>query len=189
MLATYGADADIRKAFDVGAPGYLLKDATRDELFRAVRAAGILDVRLEDEASRFRCCRPRREPRLLSFKELQAVGFTCAPLPGLWLAFNHANELAKTWSRLNTGSRSEFQTGSLPRCSRFARPLNSARCSPAVEGRGSLTKSPSRCFRISSLAATWPGTGDPQGTGNGWIQPWKMIEDRACRPNRSSVDR
>ena len=35
----YDTDADILKAIEAGATGYLLKDATRDELFRAVRAA------------------------------------------------------------------------------------------------------------------------------------------------------
>jgi DNA-binding NarL/FixJ family response regulator len=39
VLTTYDTDADILKAIEAGATGYLLKDATRDELFRAVRAA------------------------------------------------------------------------------------------------------------------------------------------------------
>ena len=39
VLTTYDTDADILKAIEAGATGYLLKDTTRDELFRAVRAA------------------------------------------------------------------------------------------------------------------------------------------------------
>jgi DNA-binding NarL/FixJ family response regulator len=39
VLTTYETDADILKAIEAGATGYLLKDATRDELVRAVRAA------------------------------------------------------------------------------------------------------------------------------------------------------
>jgi DNA-binding NarL/FixJ family response regulator len=39
VLTTYDTDADILKAIEAGATGYLLKDATRDELVRAVRAA------------------------------------------------------------------------------------------------------------------------------------------------------
>jgi DNA-binding NarL/FixJ family response regulator len=39
VLTTYDTDADILKAIEAGATGYLLKDATRDELFRAVRTA------------------------------------------------------------------------------------------------------------------------------------------------------
>jgi DNA-binding NarL/FixJ family response regulator len=39
VLTTYDADADIVRAVEAGATGYLLKDAPREELFRAVRAA------------------------------------------------------------------------------------------------------------------------------------------------------
>ncbi len=39
VLTTYDSDADILPAIEAGATGYLLKDAPRDELFRAIRAA------------------------------------------------------------------------------------------------------------------------------------------------------
>ena len=39
VLTTYDADADVLPAIEAGATGYLLKDASRDELLRAVRAA------------------------------------------------------------------------------------------------------------------------------------------------------
>ena len=39
VLTTYDTDADIVRAIEAGATGYLLKDTPRDELFRAVRAA------------------------------------------------------------------------------------------------------------------------------------------------------
>jgi DNA-binding NarL/FixJ family response regulator len=39
VLTTYDTDADIVRAIEAGATGYLLKDTTREELFRAVRAA------------------------------------------------------------------------------------------------------------------------------------------------------
>lgn len=38
VLTTYDSDADIVPAIEAGATGYLLKDAPRDELFRAIRA-------------------------------------------------------------------------------------------------------------------------------------------------------
>jgi len=38
VLTTYDADHDINRAVEAGAAGVLLKDAPRDELFRAVRA-------------------------------------------------------------------------------------------------------------------------------------------------------
>lgn len=39
VLTTFDSDADIVRAVEAGATGYLLKDAPRQELFRAVRAA------------------------------------------------------------------------------------------------------------------------------------------------------
>ncbi|MDY7086488.1 MAG: response regulator transcription factor [Actinomycetota bacterium] len=39
VLTTYDTDADVLPAIKAGATGYLLKDATRQELFRAVEAA------------------------------------------------------------------------------------------------------------------------------------------------------
>lgn len=39
VLTTYDSDADILLAIEAGATGYLLKDTSREELYRAVRAA------------------------------------------------------------------------------------------------------------------------------------------------------
>jgi DNA-binding NarL/FixJ family response regulator len=39
ILTTYDTDADITRAISAGAIGYLLKDAPREDLFRAIRAA------------------------------------------------------------------------------------------------------------------------------------------------------
>ena len=39
VLTTYDTDSDVLPAIEAGATGYLLKDAPRGELFRAVRAA------------------------------------------------------------------------------------------------------------------------------------------------------
>lgn len=39
VLTTYDTDGDVLPALEAGATGYLLKDASRDELVRAVRAA------------------------------------------------------------------------------------------------------------------------------------------------------
>jgi DNA-binding NarL/FixJ family response regulator len=38
VLTTYDSDADILRAIEAGATGYLLKDAPREELFRAIRS-------------------------------------------------------------------------------------------------------------------------------------------------------
>ena len=39
VLTTFGTDADITRAIDAGATGYLLKDAPREQLFAAIRSA------------------------------------------------------------------------------------------------------------------------------------------------------
>jgi DNA-binding NarL/FixJ family response regulator len=39
VLTTYDSDADVLPAIEAGATGFLLKDAPREELYRAVRAA------------------------------------------------------------------------------------------------------------------------------------------------------
>jgi DNA-binding NarL/FixJ family response regulator len=39
VLTTFGTDADITRAIDAGATGYLLKDAPREQLFNAIRSA------------------------------------------------------------------------------------------------------------------------------------------------------
>jgi DNA-binding NarL/FixJ family response regulator len=39
VLTTYGTDADITRAVEAGVTGYLLKDAPREQLFGAIRAA------------------------------------------------------------------------------------------------------------------------------------------------------
>ena len=38
VLTTYDSDADILRAIEAGATGYILKDAPREELYRAIRA-------------------------------------------------------------------------------------------------------------------------------------------------------
>lgn len=39
VLTTYDTDSDVLPAIETGATGYLLKDAPKEELFRAVEAA------------------------------------------------------------------------------------------------------------------------------------------------------
>lgn len=43
VLTTYDSDADIVRAIEAGATGYLLKDTPREELFRAIRAVAAGD--------------------------------------------------------------------------------------------------------------------------------------------------
>jgi DNA-binding NarL/FixJ family response regulator len=46
VLTTYDTDSHVLPAIEAGATGYLLKDAPRDELFRAVRSAARGEVAL-----------------------------------------------------------------------------------------------------------------------------------------------
>ncbi|SFQ67416.1 DNA-binding response regulator, NarL/FixJ family, contains REC and HTH domains [Amycolatopsis arida] len=74
VLTTYDTDSDVLPAIEAGATGYLLKDAPRDELFRAVRAAARGESVLSPAvASRLmgRMREPAREP--LSQREVEVL--------------------------------------------------------------------------------------------------------------------
>ncbi|WP_328617515.1 response regulator transcription factor [Amycolatopsis sp. NBC_00355] len=74
VLTTYDTDADVLPAIEAGATGYLLKDAPREELFRAVRAAARGQAVLSPAvAGRLmgRMRRPARGP--LSQRELEVL--------------------------------------------------------------------------------------------------------------------
>ena len=56
VLTTYDSDADILRAIEAGATGYLLKDTPREELYRAIRAAAKVtydETRLTDVTLKF----------------------------------------------------------------------------------------------------------------------------------------
>jgi DNA-binding NarL/FixJ family response regulator len=77
VLTTYDTDSDVLPAIEAGATGYLLKDAPREELFRAVRAAARGEAVLSPSvASRLmgqlRTPAPGREP--LSQREMEVLG-------------------------------------------------------------------------------------------------------------------
>jgi DNA-binding NarL/FixJ family response regulator len=76
VLTTYDTDSDVLPAIEAGATGYLLKDAPREELFRAVRAAARGEAVLSPSvASRLmgqlRTPAPGREP--LSPREMEVL--------------------------------------------------------------------------------------------------------------------
>jgi DNA-binding NarL/FixJ family response regulator len=75
VLTTFDTDSDVLPAIEAGATGYLLKDAPRDELFRAVRAAARGEsVLAPSVATRLmgQLRSPTREP--LSQRELEVLG-------------------------------------------------------------------------------------------------------------------
>ncbi|HVX44563.1 MAG TPA: response regulator transcription factor [Mycobacteriales bacterium] len=74
VLTTYDTDSDVLPAIEAGATGYLLKDAPREELFRAVRAAARGEAVLSPAvATRLmtQVRRPTTEP--LSARELEVL--------------------------------------------------------------------------------------------------------------------
>jgi DNA-binding NarL/FixJ family response regulator len=75
VLTTFDTDTDVVPAIEAGATGYLLKDAPREELFRAVRAAARGEAVLSPAvATRLlgQVREPAREP--LSQRELEVLG-------------------------------------------------------------------------------------------------------------------
>ncbi|OZM72170.1 DNA-binding response regulator [Amycolatopsis antarctica] len=75
VLTTYDTDSDVLPAIEAGATGYLLKDAPREELFRAVRATARGEAVLSPAvASRImvQMRAPAQEP--LSARELEVLG-------------------------------------------------------------------------------------------------------------------
>ena len=75
VLTTYDTDSDVVAAIEAGATGYLLKDAPREELFRAVVAAARGEAVLSPAvATRLmgQVRQPPREP--LSQRELEILG-------------------------------------------------------------------------------------------------------------------
>ena len=75
VLTTYDTDADVLPAVEAGATGYLLKDAPRTELLRAVRAAARGESVLSPSVAR-RVLGQVREPAEdpLSPRELEVLG-------------------------------------------------------------------------------------------------------------------
>ncbi|OLF10287.1 DNA-binding response regulator [Actinophytocola xinjiangensis] len=75
VLTTYDTDSDVLPAIEAGATGFLLKDAPREELFRAVRAAARGQAVLSPSvATRLmgQMRQPASEP--LSQRELEVLG-------------------------------------------------------------------------------------------------------------------
>ena len=79
VLTTYETDADILRAVEAGAAGYLLKEAPPDELFQALRTAATGETVLSPQVAtrlmrRFRS--PQLEPsqREIEILELLAAG-------------------------------------------------------------------------------------------------------------------
>lgn len=74
VLTTYDSDADILRAIEAGATSYLLKDAPREELFRAIRAAARGDsVLAPTVAARLMTRMRARSEENLSAREIEVL--------------------------------------------------------------------------------------------------------------------
>jgi DNA-binding NarL/FixJ family response regulator len=75
VLTTYDSDADVLPAIEAGATGYLLKDASREELLRAVHAAAVGRAELAPSVVSRLVGRVRApESTLLTARELEVLG-------------------------------------------------------------------------------------------------------------------
>ena len=82
VLTTYDTDSYVLPAIEAGATGYLLKDAPRDELLRAVRAAAAgQSVLAPSVASRLMSKVRAPEPEVLSQRELEVLELVAAATP------------------------------------------------------------------------------------------------------------
>jgi DNA-binding NarL/FixJ family response regulator len=74
VLTTYDTDADILRAVEAGATGYLLKEAPPDELFRAVRGTAIGQSVLSPQVASRLVGRARgSETQALSAREIEVL--------------------------------------------------------------------------------------------------------------------
>jgi DNA-binding NarL/FixJ family response regulator len=73
VLTTFGTDRDVRPAIEAGATGYLLKDAGRDELVKAVRAAARGEAVLSPAVATRLMSQVRAPQEALSDREIEVL--------------------------------------------------------------------------------------------------------------------
>ena len=123
VLTTYDSDADILRAVEAGATGYMLKDAPREDLFRAVKAAAkgepLLAPRVADRLMR-RMREPERDK--ISGRELEILALVARGQSNKAVAQSlHISEatvkthLIHTFSKLGVDDRTAAVTVALER--------------------------------------------------------------------------
>jgi DNA-binding NarL/FixJ family response regulator len=123
VLTTYDTDADILRAVEAGAAGYLLKDCSQAELTSAIRAAARGETVLTPSVaarlvSRMRGPQPESlSPREVQVLELVAVGHTNAEI-GRALHITEATvktHLLRTFAKLDVSDRTAAVTVAMQR--------------------------------------------------------------------------
>ena len=123
VLTTYDADNDIVRAVEAGATGVLLKDAPREELFRAVRAAARGEPVLAPAVTARLLGRLRSpQPEAPTERELEVLGLVARGLTnraiGRQLAISEATvktHLVHLFSKLGVADRTAAVTVALER--------------------------------------------------------------------------
>jgi DNA-binding NarL/FixJ family response regulator len=131
VLTTYDTDADISRAVEAGATGYLLKDARREELFEAVRLAAKGESVLSPAVAK-RVLGKMRAPaeEALSSREIEVLGAVARGLSNRAIARSlHISEatvkthLLHVFAKLGVDDRTAAVTVALERgIIRLARP-------------------------------------------------------------------
>ncbi|HVV11659.1 response regulator transcription factor [Amycolatopsis sp.] len=123
VLTTYETDADILRAVEAGAAGYLLKDATRAELAGAIRAAARGETVLAPSVAGKLVNRVRNPaPQLLSAREIEVLrlvgrGLTNAEI-GRQLHIGEATvktHLLRVFGKLDVSDRTAAVTTAMSR--------------------------------------------------------------------------
>lgn len=113
VLTTYDSDADVLPAIEAGATGYLLKDATREELVRAIHAAASGRAELAPSVVSRLVGRVRApESSLLTARELEVLALVADGATNRSAALQlHLSEatvkthLLNAYSKLGVGDR------------------------------------------------------------------------------------
>ena len=123
VLTTYETDADIMRAIAAGATGYLLKDAPREELFGAIRAAASGESALSPAVAS-RLVRRARSPadETLSARELEVLGLVARGKGNkeiakeLWISETTVkSHLMRSFEKLDVNDRTAAATEALRR--------------------------------------------------------------------------
>ena len=123
VLTTYDTDADILRAVEAGAAGYLLKDASRAELTAAIRAANRGETVLAPSVAG-RLVRQVRSPAApqLSGREVEVLGLVAQGLTNAEIGRRlHISEatvkthLLRTFTKLDVSDRTAAVTTAMAR--------------------------------------------------------------------------
>lgn len=86
VFTAYDSDADIVRAIDAGAAGYLVKDSRPAELFRAIRSAASGEQAITERISERLRARTRHPDDILTARELEVLALAASGLSNRELA-------------------------------------------------------------------------------------------------------